>query len=364
LVNKYKQLKINGKPYSSDALASLAENMANNVSAPEWEQSLFGFVLEWLSESENLAVKTSGSTGPSKVFNVPKSKMVKSAERTANVFNLKENDITLLCLPVNYIAGKMMVVRAFVTGLDLYIREPAGNPLKNLEKEFEFAAMTPMQVVKVMEEENGSDKLNNIKKLIIGGGQINPDLEKKINKLTNQTYHTYSMTETLTHVAVKNLAGKTAQKIFKALPGVTFEINENDCLVVYDDVLGISRMATNDMVNLISDTEFEFIGRFDNIINSGGIKVFPEILEEKIRKLIPGRFIIGGLPDEVLGEKIVLFIEGKETTDTASLIKKIRHSGMQKHMIPKDIYYVDHFPETENRKIIRQGIISQFTTSN
>ncbi len=159
--------------------------------------------------------------------------MIKSARLQGSFSILQKNDKALLCLPVDFIAGKMMVVRAFLSGLNLVSVEPCANPLKNLNESFDFTAMTPMQVQSVLKNIGGFEKLNRINNLIIGGGEINPKLLEQISKLNNNTFHSYGMTETLTHVALQKLNGKNKDKNFKALPDIGFSKDERDCLVIF-----------------------------------------------------------------------------------------------------------------------------------
>ena len=354
--NPYKRLTISGKYYSERELTDFAENKLSGEPVFPWEIDLFGFILEWLSDSPQIKVKTSGSTGVAKRISVKKEKMISSALLTGRFFNLKKNDKALLCLPVNFIAGKMMVVRAFVLGLDLIPVEPSGNPLKNPDEPFDFAAMTPMQVYSVFEEKGGNRKLNQIKNLIIGGGDIGIDLLNSIKKLDNNTFHTYGMTETLTHIALKKLNGRNPDFCFKALSGIKFSKDERGCLVIFAPHLSEGQFITNDIVDLIDETTFKYIGRYDNVINTGGIKVYPELAEQKIKPFMNDRFIIGGIPDEQLGHKVILIIE-RENDPAFDFKKKCNEANLSKYEIPKQVYFLDQFPETANGKIIRPQVV-------
>ncbi|MEZ5197589.1 MAG: AMP-binding protein [Bacteroidales bacterium] len=332
---------------------AFVENQTSKKSLSRWESDLFKFILDWISGTHFISIKTSGSTGDSKWMKVEKEKMVKSAQLTGDFFNLQKNDKALLCLPVEFIAGKMMVVRAFVLELNLIPVEPSGNPLKDLNKAFDFAAMTPMQVHAVLNFNDGFQKLNKIRNLIIGGGEVNQLLFDQIKNLENNTYHTYGMTETLTHVALLKMNGRDSDDCYKALPGVKFEKDNRDCLVISAAHLAPNKIITNDIVNLKAENKFEYIGRFDNIINSGGIKMSPEKVEQVLSGYIPGRFIIAGIPDEKLGQKVVLIVEGVKNSQTgfSGIINSV---VKEKYERPKEIFYLNSFPETENGKIKRR----------
>lgn len=351
-VQPYKSLTISGRFYAAKELMDLAQNQIYKKSILPWEKSFYQFILDWLSDADFVRIKTSGSTGASKWLEVEKEKMVKSAQLTGQFFNLQKNDTALLCLPVDFIAGKMMVVRSFVLGLNLISVEPTGNPMESLSESFDYAAMTPMQVYNTFNLEDGFQKLNQVKELIIGGGEINQTLLNKITTLKNNIYHTYGMTETLTHVALKKLNGDNPDSFFQALPGINFEKDDRGCLVISASHLSSKKFITNDIVDLKGEQTFNFIGRYDNVINSGGIKISPESVEQKLSSFIQDRIIIAGLPDEQLGQKVILIIEGKKKP-----VIDFKKTTLLKYEIPKQVYFIDSFPETESGKIIRQKVL-------
>ena len=318
----YTSLTINSETYTGDQLRSYALSRLASYSLKPWEFSIYSFILDWISDKEKLIIKTSGSTGEPKNIEIEKYKMVKSAELTAGFFQFKKGDKALLCLPSDYIAGKMMIVRAFVSGLNLIIVEPDSNPLQGINTKFDFAAMTSMQMYQIFAEKDGIAKLNQIKNLIIGGGDIDIQLLEKIKTLKNHTFHTYGMTETLTHIALKKLNGNDKDQYFKALAGIRFGKDERNCLVINAPHISNEDIITNDIVNLMNDKEFEFTGRFDHVINSGGIKLFPEEIEQKLRPWLKQPFFIFGLPDEKLGETVALVIEGNDSDDIMNLLVK------------------------------------------
>lgn len=351
-VQSYKSLTISGKVYSETELTTLAQSQITRKSILPWEKNFFQFLLDWLSDADFISIRTSGSTGAAKTIEVEKEKMANSAFVTGQFFNLQKNDKALLCLPVDFIAGKMMVVRSFVLGLDLIPVEPTGDPLKISNMSFDFAAMTPMQVFNTLMLKEGHQKLSRVKKVIIGGGDVNQVLLKKIKALNNKVYHTYGMTETLTHIALKKLNGEEPDSCFYALPGIKFEQDIRNCLVISAPHLSQNKFVTNDIVELNNDQSFNFIGRFDNVINSGGIKISPESVEQKISPFMQDRFIIGSLPDEQLGQKVILVIEGKKR-----LAIDYSKTALLKYEIPKQVFFIDRFPETESGKIIRRKVL-------
>ncbi|MCF8367497.1 MAG: AMP-binding protein [Bacteroidales bacterium] len=357
--NKYQELQIGSMVYSRAALLQKCDEVING-NHPSWEKQLYTFIQEWFLDNPFIVVQTSGSTGNPKTVQLSKDNMILSALRTGIFFNLKKGDKALLCLPVDFVAGKMMVVRAIVLGLNLIPVEPKGIALDNIHEDFQFAAMTPMQVFNTLSEEYGILKLNRIKNLIIGGGQISPALFEKLKPLKTEVYHTYGMTETYTHIAVKKVSRNQTESCFFGLPGVSFTKNENNCLVINDAILGIQDLQTNDIVNLISETKIDFEGRYDNVINSGGIKISPEKIEHQIEAYVHDRFIVGAMPDEKLGEKLVLVIES-EDKGKYHLQDILDLTGLRAWEKPKKIIYMAVFPETKNGKINRKKLIEKLT---
>jgi O-succinylbenzoic acid--CoA ligase len=265
--------------------------------------------------------------------------MVQSAISTGDFFDLQPGNRVLHCLPTNYVAGKMMFVRSFILGLDMDFVAPSSHPLEHNDEKYDFAAMVPLQA------KNSVKKLSNIKKVIIGGVKVNKALEQELIKLPIEIYETYGMTETITHIAAK----KVGVEAFTTLPNVTVSVNENQCLEILAKNISDEKIVTNDIVKLVSDTQFVWLGRFDNVINSGGIKIMPEQVEGKLSTLIPRRYFVNGTPDDTLGEKVVLYVEGETMA--------IEHSVfdvLDKYEKPREIIFIPKFKETATGKIMRE----------
>jgi len=316
-------------------------------------QDLVSFLKEWQNNEEYVTAQTSGSTGTPKTIYLSKKAMIASALRTNQFFQLKKEDKVLLCLSVNYIAGKMMVVRAIVGGLNLIAVPPSSSP--DWEGSVAFAAMVPLQVQTLLASEEGRKRLSSIDKLLIGGSPVSESLERELCELSINAYLSYGMTETVSHVALYKIEKKeTNEKIYHALPGVVFSTDDRNCLVIYAPYLQVEPFVTNDVVTLFSETSFAWLGRWDNVINSGGIKFFPEEIERKIADLLPARFYITSFPDALLGQQIVLKIESKQWSDAEKKIflQKIA-LRLSKYEIPKQILFADKFEETSTGKIKR-----------
>ena len=303
------------------------------------------FIADWFSSSDEMVLQTSGSTGTPKSISVKKEWMRNSAELTRKTFGLKKGDSALLCMPMKYVAGKMMVVRSLKLGLELKVIEPSSNPMKGITEKIDFGAMVPLQL------ENTLNDLDKIKTLIVGGGQVNPKLVEKLQNVSTQVYETYGMTETLTHVAIKPLNGPSKSDVFRALDDIHFELDARECLVIHATALNPEPIVTNDLVDLIDKNSFRWLGRYDNVINSGGIKIIPEVVEAKLSSIVPNRrFFIAGKSDKSLGEKVVLVVEGKSMDISCKSLDKFEQ--------PKEIHFIPEFVETKSGKIHRQTTLS------
>jgi O-succinylbenzoic acid--CoA ligase len=347
----------NNQKYSTSELLTQSKKTYKT----SWEQAFFNFIKTWLDDNSFIEVKTSGSTGTPKIIRLEKKHMIASAKATGDFFDLKRNDKVLLCLPCDYIAGKMMVVRAMVLGLDLYSVEPTGNPLNNdliRNINFQFGAMIPLQVLNSLE--NNSIQFNQVQKVIIGGGVVDNALLQKLQITKNDCFATYGMTETITHVAVKTLNGTNKTNFYNALKNVYFSQDNRDCLIINAPYLSVNQIITNDIIKLHSKSSFEWLGRFDHVINTGGIKVNPENIESKIAEFINTSFFIAEEADEKLGSKVILIIEKtieKEGKIDFDLLKKQFQTVLSKFEMPKEIYTSSKFERTETGKIQRKRTI-------
>ena len=339
--------RLNGKAYERNALDLTAQQWA--VNANEEQQALGHFLMNWLSDDEHIVLHTSGSTGKPKEIQMPKTAMYASAVRTAAFFNLSDGDSALLCLPIRYIAGKMMLVRALVLGLHLDIIPP--KTTLHIEKDYTFAALIPLQA-------NASfDVLGRFKTVLIGGAPIPTDLRKRISKKHKHCIETFGMTETLTHVATRVVSDVAIP--FKAMPGIGISTDENDCLVLDVPDLPLSPLVTQDVVRLEGRDSFRLLGRRDWVINSGGMKIFPEALEEVLTPFIKFPFFFTALPDANFGEQLVLLVEAPANEETSMMAITQRHLGANKHHIPKQVICMDAFMHTHSGKLDRKATIKR-----
>ena len=345
----HKEFKLNGNSFST--LKELLE-FSKSIS-----KEAFSFLEDWFSDKEYIQVQTSGSTGAPKDILLKKEHIRNSALATADFFSLYEKTTALCCLPVDFIAGKMMFVRALTLGWHIDVILPTSFPLNKIDKEYDFCAMVPLQL------SNSLNKITLIDKLIVGGGAVSSNLETSIQKIPTKIYATYGMTETITHIAVKPLnvssnlpvrqTGVVERSYYQLLPNVSISQDERNCLVIDAPEVSDEKITTNDVVEIISKEEFIWKGRYDNVINSGGIKLYPEEIEAKLSSIIDVRFFVAGIPDEKLGEKLVLVVEGNNSPVISNKVRNLTHE-FSKFEVPKEIYFVTKFIATQTKKIQRQ----------
>ncbi|MCP9201111.1 AMP-binding protein [Gramella sp. GC03-9] len=361
MAEKYKvpethpDFRLNRLHFSNSELKQVAYSLIKE--GEPFEEQIGSFLLDWLRPTSYIEVHTSGSTGKPKKIRLKKEHMVNSAMATARFFDLPPGTTALLCLPVDYIAGKMMLVRAMFCGWHLDTVPPSSNPLDQVFKVYDFSAMTPFQL------DNSIARLHLVKKLIIGGGTVSPRLVKMIADVDCKIFETYGMTETCSHVAAKRLNSKKKKKNgerpFKLLPNITISQDERGCLIIKAPNLHDEEIVTNDVVEILTYKKFRWKGRYDNVINSGGIKIYPEEIEKKLNKKLDRRFFVTSMPDDALGEQLVLFVEDDFSEDTiAELHQTIREmKTLGKYEKPKKIYLIEKFEETPNGKIHRENTL-------
>lgn len=332
----------------------------------DYRQSVINFVEEWESlpvyrsqagYSPILRISTSGSTGAPKTFEFSREQVEASAKYTGQFFDFKKGDSILLSLSPNFVAGKLMLVRAMLHEMKIVVAPLNSNPLKDINfflESIKLAAFVPYQINEILKDEHSKKIYQTIENVIIGGAEISPTLELKISHLTNKNYSTFAMTETLTHFALRPVDGKT--NFYTCLPGINIHEDARGCMVVEPNKILSQELITNDIIEKIDDTKFRWKGRFDHVINSGAIKIFPETEEKLIGHLFDEkRFYLSSKKNDALGEELVLVIEDflwnkKNQEEILIEIEKIA----PKYHGPKSILFFDKFDETKNGKIIRQ----------
>ena len=313
--------------------------------------SLDEFLAEWNNDSDYVHVQTSGSTGAPKPMLVEKRRMLNSARITCDFLGLREGDTALLCMSLDYIAGKMMVVRSLERRLQLITVAPSGHPLADLSPQLSvlsFAAMVPMQVYNALQVPAECERLKQIRHLIIGGGAIDDALAAALKSFPHHVWSTYGMTETLSHIALRKLNGPEASDYYTPFPSVKVSLNDESCLVINAPEVCSERLVTNDIAEL-SEGRFRILGRKDNVICSGGIKIQTEQVERQLRPYLSQPFLITKRPDEKFGEVVVLLTEGP-VDEARAVCERI----LPKYYQPKAYLHVDKIPLTETGKPARK----------
>lgn len=307
------------------------------------------FLNEWNNASDCVEVQTSGSTGAPKKMLVEKSRMRASARITCDFLGLRAGDTALLCMPLDYIAGKMVVVRSLERGLRLIAVTPSSHPLKDVAEPLDFAAMVPLQVYSSLQVPREAERLRAIRHLIIGGGAIDEALERQLRDFPNAVWSTYGMTETLSHVALRRINGADASLWYEPFEGVDVTLSPDGCLVIYAPEVNPARLVTNDIAEMDGRRRFRIIGRKDNVIDSGGIKIQAEEVERRLRPSMRCGFMITKVSDGRLGEAVTLLVDGMDGED----IEAVCRAALPRHWVPRHILRVARLPVTATGKPAR-----------
>ena len=311
--------------------------------------SLDDFLSEWQNDSPYVHVQTSGSTGAPKPMLVEKRRMLASARITCDFLNLQPGDTALLCMSLDYIAGKMMVVRSLERGLKLIEVEPSGHPLSTIHYKLDFAAMVPLQVYNSLQVPEEREYLMQIRHLIIGGGAIDDEMAAQLKSFPHAVWSTYGMTETLSHIALRRLSGPEASEWYTPFPSVKVSLSDEGCLVIDAPEVCAERLVTNDIADLSPgpgpSDRFRILGRKDNVICSGGIKIQAEELERQLRPHLRVPYLISKRPDAKFGEVVVLLTEG--SVDEA---RQVCERVLPKFHQPRAYMHVDQIPLTATGK--------------
>lgn len=347
-----KKITINNQIFSTD---EILEAKLSNFS--EYDAKVLSFCQKWISGQDSFSIFTSGSTGKPKEIIISRKQMLISAKSSISALNLKPEYTALSCLSVESVGGMMMIVRAFVSGMSLIIMNPVANPFLEISQKIDFTALVPLQVFEILKNPVSLGKLNNLKVLIIGGAEISVRLQTAIEKLCPDIYHTYGMTETLSHIALKKLNGPDKSDYFSLLDSVKISLDQRGCLIINAPVTNFQDIVTNDLVRIISPDTFLWIGRIDNAVNSGGIKIQLEKIEKAIEKAMyelsaEYRFFLSTIKDEKFGNLIIAVFEGQEFSDDfeENFIEKLKDS-LSRYEIPKKFYFIDKFILTKSSKI-------------
>lgn len=324
-----------------------------------FEQNTCDFIKEWLSGQETFQLTTSGSTGLPKTISLSRSQMITSARKTADKIKLEKGLRALICIDPKYIGGQMMLVRCLALGLEMMAVDATSNPLIKtpVDKCVQFTAFVPYQIQAILESKH-PHLLNNLDKVLIGGAALNTASREQLEHFQCECYETYGMTETVSHIALRLVNTALKQQYFEVLPGIEVSRDSRGCLVITADYLE-QPVITNDLVEIVAAGKFIWLGRWDNVVNTGGVKVRPEKIEQALEQIFhknnfSHRFFIAALPDESLGNKVVLIIEGVQfSSEMLDLLLGSLKSVVTPYEFPKEVYSIPEFITTRTQKIDR-----------
>ncbi len=343
--------------FENQLVRNLSDFELNLSDLPPFTRAAFSFCREWQSGKEDFAQYTSGSTGQPKAIQLSRIQLIESAKATGAFFHTNSDTKLLCCLNPEYIAGKMMLVRALVWDCPIWLVEPSSNPLKELDFVPDLVAMVPLQVEKSLQDPDSLSKLKQIPHLLIGGAAISEKLKQDLHEAGIQAWQTYGMTETVSHIALAKI--HLGNLNYQLLPGVQIGTDDRGTLWVKSPMSGPDKIQTNDLIELNSENSFYWLGRIDFMVNSGGVKLHPELIEQKAEKAIQdlfqsSRFFFFGEKDTLLGERLVLIIEHSPDPEAAQKLMQKLSTVLGKYEVPKAIYFNPTFALTPNGKVNRR----------
>lgn len=355
--NAFRSLTLDGRTLSQlEAFQYFTKWSGKRSREDTWKEDLSDLVvLLAMMDGKALPATTSGTTGPPKLIRIPRKDLVRSARLTADTFGLQEGDRVLLCLPCAYIAGKMMVVRAMALGLDLHVIDPRGSVLDNLatcRDRFRFTAMVPLQLHRAIQEDRTRVE-EQFQTILLGGGPVSNALEEDLQGLRTEVFQGYGSTETVTHVALRKINGKERSRTYAAIGNVTFTQDDNGCLVVHTPHLSHKQHITHDLVRLEDATHFHWLGRADNVVLSGGKKIYPEQLEAKTAGIIPYAHFFMAKPDDALGQAVMLVLETGDGPQVLGGVLEALAKVLTIHEMPRRVTALRTFRRTASGKVIR-----------
>jgi len=372
-MSSFKGFTLNGNYYAKKWILQYYLNLSRER-LTENELKTVKFGGQWLSGAQEFIIQTSGSTGKPKPIRLTRSQMTLSARITGDALNLKKGDRAFVCLSPTSIGGIMMLVRGFVLDLELTIVEPTMNPfdLSGLEndaqyeytKPFDFAAFVPLQLQAILSlGPRYLSLLNRMKAILVGGAPVSLDLLKQLQMVDAPVFHTFGMTETASHIALRRLNGPEPLESYDVLPTVEIGEDAKGCLTIMSPLTNNQLIVTNDLVEVKSEKIFIWLGRIDNVINTGGVKVRVEkvekVIEQALYEIDNGtwanrEFFVGPMPDDKYGQVVSAIFEGPEfSTKTQNNLLKTLSNKLSKFEIPRRFCFVDLFIRTSNGKIDR-----------
>lgn len=360
------KLLLNGKPFYFDEIA--AYSFRNSIPINGYEAKVLELCRNWLTGVQEFPIRTSGSTGPARLIVLTREQLEASARRTLGLLGLQPGDRALVCLNVEAVGGLMMVVRGLLGQLPLTIMEPTALPAETLiaEPPFAFASFVPLQLQSLLSHSPDlRPRLNHLKAILVGGAPVHANLQQRVQELEAPVFHTYGMTETASHIGLRRLNGPQPEEAYRVPEEITVGQDDRSCLTIRGDVTRQEPLVTNDLVELQPGNRFRWLGRLDNMLNSGGFKVQVEKVETALAAALAIRGVdrkvaVVGVPDQKLGQRVVAVLEGDPLAekDETGLLAELRN-GLHPYEVPKEICYQPRLRQTPTGKLDRIGILQQ-----
>ncbi len=355
MATPFTTLTIDGRTHRGAEIGAWAEELVERHHNAAWCAELRDVLHMLTHDDGSISARTSGTTGEPKELRFSASDLSASARLTGHTFHLKHGERALLCLPCNFIAGRMMLVRAFIIGLDLHVVDPSGPVLEKLDPtdRFRFAAMVPQQLHRALQDDRPRVE-RQFDTILLGGGPVSAALEQDIRGLNVRVFHSYGSTETLTHVALRELSSGATTSALSAIGDISFDEDARGCLIINTPHLSFRRHVTNDLVDLLDDRRFVWKGRYDNMVLSGGRKINPEALEARTAGILPYAHYFAAYEEDGLGQALLLVLESERpAAELTSELNELLQAELGRQELPRRLIILSHFPRTSSGKIIR-----------
>ncbi len=357
MASPFNTLTIDGRTLHGAEITAWAEELVRREHGAPWSEELRNVLRMLTSVDGSITARTSGTTGEPKELHFSAADLRASARLTGHTFRLRQGDRVLLCLPCNFIAGRMMLVRACVIGLDLHVVDPAGPVLDKLDPSdrYQFTAMVPQQLHRALQDDRRRVE-RQFGTILLGGGPVSAALEQDIRGLNVRVFHSYGSTETLTHVAIRELSGARATPVLDAIGDITFDEDARGCLIINTPHLSVRRHVTNDLVELRDERHFRWLGRYDHMILSGGRKINPEALEARTAGIIPYAHYFAAYEEQGHGQGVLMVVASdRPAPELVDELGGLLRGELGRQELPQRLIAVDHIPRTASGKIIRTG---------
>ena len=320
-----------------------------------------------LPEGLALVVGTSGSTGSPKLAMLTRDALVASA--TATHERLGGPGQWLLPMPAHHIAGLQVLVRSLVAGTEPVPVDLSGgftpaafaSAARRLEGGRRYTSIVPTQLVRLLADEAGIEALRRFEAVLLGGAASPPALLARAAAAGVRVTTTYGMSETAggcvydgrplgcSRVRVDadgrlHLGGATLAEGYLGRPDLTEA-------AFTTDTDGTRWFATDDVGHRDEHGRWHVDGRLDDLVNTGGLKVAPRLVEEALTERLPAvaECAVVGVADPEWGEVVaaaLVLVDGADgaTAPTLADVRDALREVLPAHALPRRVAVVDALP--------------------